>query len=52
MLTVHNLTQLVDVPNHKHGHILDWVVVRREGRCLSFESELDYTTAVFLTIRL
>ena len=36
LLSDHNLTQLVYVPSHKCGHILDWVVVYTESTCLSF----------------
>ena len=42
MLSDHNLTQLVNVPTHKHGHILDWVVVRTENSCFCFNSVQDY----------
>ena len=42
MLSDHNLTQLVNVPTHKCGHILDWVVVRTENSCFCFDSVQDY----------
>ena len=42
MLSDHNLTQLVSVPTHKRGHILDWVVVRTENSCFCFDSVQDY----------
>ena len=42
MLGDNNSTQLVDVPTHKRGHILDWVVVRRDGNRMSFDGVLDY----------
>ena len=41
MLSDHNLTQLVNVPTHKRGHILDWVVVRTENSCFCFDSVQD-----------
>ena len=41
LLSDHNLTQLVNVPTHKCGHILDWVVVHTESSCLSFEGVRD-----------
>ena len=40
LLSDHSLTQLVNVPTHKCGHILDWVVVLTESTCLSFEGML------------
>ena len=40
--SAHNLTQLVNVPTHKCGHILDWVVVRTENSCFCFDSVQDY----------
>ena len=42
MLSDHNLTQLVNVPTHKRGRILDWVVVRTENSCFCFDSVQDY----------
>ena len=39
MLSDHNPTQLVNVPTHKRGHILDWVVVRTENSCFCFDCE-------------
>ena len=42
MLSDHNLTQLVNVPIHKRGRILDWVVVRTENSCFCFDSVQDY----------
>ena len=42
LLSDHNLTQLVNVPTHKCGHILDWVVVHTESTCLSFEGVRNY----------
>ena len=42
MLSDHNLTQLVNVPTHKRGHILDWVVVRTENSSFCFDSVQDY----------
>ena len=41
LLSDHSLTQLVKVPTHKCGHILDWVVVHTESSCLSFEGVRD-----------
>ena len=41
LLSDHSLTQLVKVPTHKCGHILDWVVVHTESTCLSFEGVRD-----------
>ena len=41
LLGDHSLTQLVNVPIHKCGHILDWVVVHTESSCLSFEGVRD-----------
>ncbi|WP_374211094.1 endonuclease/exonuclease/phosphatase family protein, partial [Thiolapillus sp.] len=41
LLSDHSLTQLVNVPTHKCGHILDWVVVHTESTCLSFEGVRD-----------
>ena len=37
MLSDHGLTQLVDVPTHKCGHILDCAVVRSDVSCLVLE---------------
>ena len=37
LLSDHSPTQLVNVPTHKCGHILDWVVVHTESTCLSFD---------------
>ena len=42
MLGDNNLTQLVNVSTHKHGHILDWVVVRSDGNRMSFDGVIDY----------
>ena len=42
MLSDHNLTQLVNVPTHQRGHILDWVVVPTENGCFCFDSVQDY----------
>ena len=43
MLSDHDLTQLVNVPTHKRGHILDWFVVRTaENSCFCFDSVQDY----------
>ena len=41
LLSDHSPTQLVNVPTHKCGHILDWVVVHTESTCLSFEGVQD-----------
>ena len=38
LLNDHDLVQLVDMPTHKRGHVLDWVVVRRDASCLSLET--------------
>ena len=42
LLEDNNFTQLVDVSTHRHGHILDWVVVRDESSRLSFTGVLNY----------
>ena len=42
MLSDHNLTQLVDQPTQRRGHILDWTVVREEGSLLSHECVREY----------
>ena len=42
MFSDHNLTQLVNIPTHKRGHILDWVVVPTENSCFCFDSMQDY----------
>ena len=42
MLSDHNLTQLVNVPTRKRGHILDWVVVCTENSCFCFDSVHGY----------
>ena len=57
LLSDHSLTQLVNVPTHKCGHILDWVVVHTESTCLSFEGVRDCPSlsdhkAVFCTTML
>ena len=41
LLNDHNLVQLVDMPTHKRGHVLDWVIVRRDASCLSLETVED-----------
>ena len=41
LLSDHSLTQLVNIPTHKCGHILHWVVVHTESTCLSFEGVRD-----------
>ena len=41
MLSDHGLTQLVDVPTHKCGHILDCAVVRSDVSCLVLERADD-----------
>ena len=40
-LNDHDLVQLVDMPTHKRGHVLDWVIVRRDASCLSLETVED-----------
>ena len=40
-LSDHGLTQLVDVPTHRCGHILDWAVVRSDVSCLVLEKVDD-----------
>lgn len=40
-LADHGLTQLVGVPTHRCGHILDWAVVRSEGSLLSLDDVID-----------
>ena len=47
MLSDYNLTQLVNVPTHKRGHILDWVVVRTENSCFCFDSVQDYPCLLY-----
>ena len=42
LLSDHSLTQIVNVPTHKCGHLLDCVVVRFDSSCLSFEGVQDY----------
>ena len=41
MLSDHNLTQLINVPTHNRGHILDWIVVRTENSYFYFDSVQD-----------
>ena len=41
LLKDHDLVQLVDMPMHKRGHVLDWVIVRRDANCLSLETVED-----------
>ena len=41
LLNDHDLVQLVDMPTHKRGHVLDWVIVRRDASCLSLETVED-----------
>ena len=41
LLSDYGLSQLVTVPTHRRGHILDWVVVRSEGSLLSVDSVQD-----------
>ena len=41
LLCDHGLSQLVTVPTHRHGHILDWVVVRSEKSLLTVEAVQD-----------
>ena len=41
LLNDHDLVQLVDMPTHKRGHVLDWVIVRRDASCLSVETVED-----------
>ena len=41
LLNDHDLVQLVDMPTHKRGHVLDWVIVRRDASCLSLETLED-----------
>ena len=41
LLNDHNLVQLVDMPTHKRGHVLDWVTVRHDTNCLSLETVED-----------
>ena len=37
ILADHNLTQFVDVPTQKCGHILDWAVVNSTASCMKLE---------------
>ena len=41
LLNDHDLVQLVDMPTHKRGRVLDWVIVRRDASCLSLKSVED-----------
>lgn len=41
MLHDHGLCQLVNVPTHRRGHTLHWVVVRSEGSLLSMDRVMD-----------
>ena len=41
LLSDHSLSQLVNVPTNKCGHILDWVVVHSDSTCLSSEGMWD-----------
>ena len=41
LLNNHELVQLVDMLTHKRGHVLDWVIVRRDASCLSLETVED-----------
>ena len=41
LLNDHDLVQLVDIPTHKRGHVLDWVIVRHDASCLSLETVED-----------
>ena len=46
LLNDHDLVQLVDMPTHKRGHVLDWVIVRRDASCLSLETVEDIAFSV------
>lgn len=37
MLSDYGLSQLINVPTHRRGHALDWVVAWSEGRLLPVE---------------
>ena len=37
----HDLVQLMNMPTHKQGHVLDWVIVRHDTSCLSLETVED-----------
>ena len=41
LLNDHDLVQFVDMPTHKRGHVLDWVIVRHDASCLSLETVED-----------
>ena len=36
ILSDFNLCQLVDAPTHRHGHILDWILVNKNDKLLNF----------------
>ncbi len=42
MLSDHGFKQLVDVPTHRSGHTLDWVVVRDTHSLVSFRDVREY----------
>ena len=42
MLSDFRLSQLVNVPTHRRGHALDWIVVRSEKSLVSLERVRDY----------
>ena len=41
LLNDQDLVQLMDMPTHKRGHVLDLVIVRRDASCLSLETIED-----------
>ena len=50
LLNDHNLVQLVDMPTHKRGHALDWVIVHRDASCLSLETVEDIALSDYSAI--
>ena len=41
LLNDQDMVQLMDMPTHKRGHVMDWVIVRRDASCLSLETVED-----------
>ena len=41
LLNDHDLVQLVDMPMHERGHVLDWVIMCHDASCLSLETVED-----------